>query len=89
MDPDEIDRLAEYLRGQLSGRVRDLRLSARGDGLVLRGRAGSYYAKQLAQELVRRVTAVLLINEIDVYESSDPWGYSARRIEGEQVRKRR
>ena len=89
MNPDDIDRLTEYLRAQLSRRVQDLRLSAQGDVLVLRGRTGSYYAKQLAQELVRKLTAVLLINEIDVHESSDPWGYAARRIEGEQVRDRR
>ncbi len=88
MAPDEIDRLAEYVRGQLSRRVRDLRLSAQGDVLVLRGRTGSSYAKQLAQELVRKVTGVLLINEIDVHESSDPWGLAPRRIEGEPVRKR-
>jgi hypothetical protein len=89
VNPDEIDRLTEYLRAQLSRRVHDLRLSAQGDVLVLRGRAGSYYAKQLAQELVRKLTAVLLINEIDVYEPSDPWGLAARRIDGAQVRKRR
>ena len=89
MNPEAIDRLTEYLRAQLSGRVRDLRLSAQGDVLVLRGRAGSYYAKQLAQELIRRATAVLLINEIDVSESSDPWGFAARQIGGVQVRKQR
>jgi hypothetical protein len=79
----------EYLRAQLSGRVRDLRLSARGDVLVLRGRASSYYAKQLAQELVRRVTDVLLFNEIDVFELSDPWGFADRRIKVDQPLKRR
>jgi hypothetical protein len=89
LNPDEIDRLTEYLRAQLSRRVHDLRLSAQGDVLILRGRAGSYYAKQLAQELVRKLTAVLLINEIDVYESSDPWGFAARQIDGVQVRKQR
>ena len=36
-----------------------------------------------------RATAVLLINEIDVYESSDPWGFAARQIGGVQVRKQR
>jgi hypothetical protein len=89
LNPEAIDRLTESLRAQLSGRVRDLRLSAQGDVLVLRGRAGSYYAKQLAQELIRRATAVLLINEIDVYESSDPWGFAAGEIGGVQERHRR
>jgi len=85
---DEIDRLTEYLHAQLTGRVRELRLSAQGDVLVLRGRTGTYHAKQLAQELVRKLTAVLLINEIEVYEPSDPWGLSAGRLEGVQLRRR-
>ena len=89
MNPDDIDRLTEYLRVQLSRRVQDLRLSAQGDVLVLRGRAGSYYAKQLAQELVRKLTAVLLINEIDVFDQSDPWGFADRQIGGVQMRKQR
>jgi hypothetical protein len=89
LNPEAIDQLTEYLRSQLSRRVHDLRLSAQGDVLVLRGRAGSYYAKQLAQELVRKLTAVLLINEIDVYEPSDPWGFAARQVGGAQVRKQR
>jgi hypothetical protein len=89
VNPDDIDRLTEHLRAQLLRRVQNLRLSAQGDVLVLRGRTGSYYVKQLAQELVRKLTAVLLINEIDVYDSSDPFGYDAKRIEGKQVRKQR
>jgi hypothetical protein len=82
MRPDEVDRLADYLRAQLSGRVRDLHVAARADVVVLRGRTGSYYSKQLAQELLRRLTAVPLINEIDVHETADPWGFAAWGIEG-------
>jgi hypothetical protein len=89
VNPDEIARLTEYVRAQLLGRVRGLRLSAQGDVLVLRGRTGTYHAKQLAQELVRKLTAVLLINEIEVSEPSDPWDFSAARLEGVQLGKRR
>lgn len=88
MKPDELDRLTNYLRAQLSGRVRDLRVSAQGDVVVLRGRASGYYAKQLAQDLVRTLTAVPLINEIDVHETSDPWSFAARQIQGEPAHRR-
>jgi hypothetical protein len=64
---DEVDQLAEYVRSQLSGRIDDLRVLARGGRLVLRGHAQSYHAKQLAQELVRKVTGFPpLANEITV-----------------------
>jgi hypothetical protein len=47
--------------------VRDLRLVVRDDGLVLHGRVYSYYAKQLAQEVVMKAAGVpVLANEIDV-----------------------
>jgi AraC-like DNA-binding protein len=81
MKPDEADKLAEYVRRQLSGRIRDLRLLARGNGVVLQGRAHSYYAKQLAQELVRKVTGLpLLANEIKVSESPEPRSFAGRRV---------
>jgi hypothetical protein len=82
VNPDELDRLINYLRAQLSGRVRDLHVSARGDVVVLRGRTSSYYSKQLAQELLRKLTAVVLVNEIQVHETSDPWGFSDSQIDG-------
>jgi hypothetical protein len=88
VNPDELDRLTDYLRAQLSGRVRNLHVFARGDVVVLRGRTGSHYSKQLSQELLRKLTAVLLVNEIDVHETSDPWGIAAREIEGEPARRR-
>jgi hypothetical protein len=81
MKSDEVERLAEYVRSQLSGRIQDLRLMARGNGLVLRGRAHSYYAKQLAQELVRRVTGLtLLANEIKVLKPPEPRGLAGIRV---------
>jgi AraC-like DNA-binding protein len=81
MKPDEVDKLAEYMRSQLSGRVRELRLLARDNGLILQGRAYSYYAKQLAQALVRKVTGLpLLANEINVSESPEPRSLAGRRV---------
>jgi hypothetical protein len=65
MNPEEVEQLADYVRSQLSGRIDGLRLLTRGRGLVLRGRAHSYYAKQLAQELIRKVMGFPpLANEI-------------------------
>jgi hypothetical protein len=51
----------------LGGRVSDLRLLLRDNGLVLQGRAQSYYVKQLAQEMVMKATKLpVLANEIEV-----------------------
>jgi hypothetical protein len=64
---EEINRIENTLQTHLSGRVRDLRLEVRGDGLVLRGRARTYYARQLAQQEVLAATLrPVLANEIEV-----------------------
>ncbi len=63
----ELDALETRLQGQLNGRVRDLRLSFLGSGLVLRGFARTYYAKQLAQHAVMQETELpILANQIEV-----------------------
>lgn len=62
-----LDQLAAHLQNRLSGRVLDLRLEAHGAGLVLRGSARTYYAKQLAQHAVMEATDVpILANAIAV-----------------------
>jgi hypothetical protein len=62
-----VDQLAVPIQCQLGGRVRDFRLLLRDNGLVLQGRAPTYYAKQLAQEMVMKVTELLVLaNEIEV-----------------------
>jgi hypothetical protein len=67
MEPHELDGLAELVRRRLAGRIRDLRLVFRENGIVLQGRACSYYGKQLAQhEVLRVVNAARLVNEIEV-----------------------
>lgn len=64
---EQIDHLAARVRHQLSGRLRDFRVEVRDAGLVLRGHAGTYHARQLAQHAVSSVTDLpILRNEIKV-----------------------
>jgi len=65
--PCDPHRLELLIRTRSYGRVRDLRLELRGGGLILHGRTGSYYAKQLAQQAVLEAGGLtLLANEIEV-----------------------
>lgn len=60
-------RLESHLQTRLGSRVRQLRVMCRNDGVVLRGSAGTYHAKQLAQHLVMEITDLpILANEIEV-----------------------
>ena len=64
---EELDRLGAQVQYELSGLLRDFRLKGKEEGLILTGRAGSYYAKQLAQHAVMRAMALpILKNEIQV-----------------------
>lgn len=64
---DEIDRLAAETRKMLRGRLTDLRIERWGEGVVLRGTARSFYAKQLAQHAVMNGTELPIVrNEIEV-----------------------
>ena len=66
-NPAEIDRLETHAQGRLNGRVRDFRLVLRGNGLILKGRAPTYYAKQLAQHVIMEATGLPIVaNEIQV-----------------------
>ena len=63
----EIDRLAADTAEKLRGRLSGLRLELRGGGVVLRGTARSFYAKQLAQHAVMKGTDLPIVrNEIEV-----------------------
>lgn len=65
---DQMARLAESVRSRLAGRVQDLQLILRDDGLVLRGRTHTYYAKQLAQQAVlESLDLSIQANEIEVF----------------------
>jgi hypothetical protein len=62
-----LDQLEAQVQSRLSGQVRDLQLLLRDNGLVLRGRTRTYYAKQLAQHAVMQACELsLLANEIEV-----------------------
>ena len=55
----------EQVRKRLGGRVSDLRVIVRGDGLVLQGRSRTHHAKQLAQQAVIEATGLPIVtNEI-------------------------
>jgi hypothetical protein len=63
----DLDEIQAHVQSDLMGRVLDLRLSNRGMGLVLRGQARTYYAKQLAQQAVMKLTTIPIIaNDIEV-----------------------
>lgn len=64
---EELDRLAARVRHQLSGRLREFWLEVSDGGLVLRGRAPTYLARQLAQHAVLEETDLAIVrNEIEV-----------------------
>jgi hypothetical protein len=64
---DVVAELEEHVRWRLHGRVRDLHLDWNQHGLVVRGRSRTYYAKQLAQEAVMKITDLPVVaNEIEV-----------------------
>ena len=63
----EFDALEGRAQRRLRGRVRHFRLLRVAGGLVLRGQASTYYAKQLAQHAVMEATTTpILANEIEV-----------------------
>lgn len=63
----EAERLRDLIQSRFGGRVRDFQVLARGGCLVLQGRVGSYYLKQMVQEAVIGATASRVVaNEIVV-----------------------
>lgn len=59
--------LEKCLRTELRGRVRQLRIEKRGDGIAILGLADSYYSKQLAQaQIMHRSELSIVSNEIIV-----------------------
>jgi hypothetical protein len=63
----EIDRLTAETEAMLRGRLSGLRIELRAGGVVLRGTARSFYAKQLAQHAVMNSTDLPIVrNEIEV-----------------------
>jgi hypothetical protein len=65
--PPGLDALENRLQARLSGRIRGLRILLRDSGIVLRGVAQTYHAKQIAQHAIMAETTVaILANEIEV-----------------------
>jgi hypothetical protein len=63
----ETTQIEARIRSRLSGRIRGLRVLRENNGLILRGRTRTYYAKQLAQHAVMAATDLpILANEIEV-----------------------
>ncbi len=64
---DELSTAVAHLTTRLRGRLRDLRLFVRDEGVVIRGVANSYYVKQLAQHAVMQLVSLpIAANEIVV-----------------------
>ncbi len=62
-----VEQLQKELQTRLFGRVRNLKLEWRQEGLLLRGRVSTYHAKQLVQHEVMRATPLpLYANQIEV-----------------------
>jgi hypothetical protein len=61
------EQLESQLLRRLGGRMRDLRIILRHNGLILQGRSGTYHAKQLAQHAAMELTGLpVLANDIEV-----------------------
>ena len=61
---EDLDRLGAQVQHELSGRLREFRLKRKGEGVVLTGRARTYYAKQLAQHAVMRATVLPILGNV-------------------------
>ena len=67
LTPEMVHRAATRLRMRLGRTIQDLQISPHEDGVVLSGRADTYYAKQLAQHVAMEIFGhASVANEIDV-----------------------
>lgn len=64
---ERLARIEAHVHSRLTGRVRDLQLVVGDHGVILRGHANTYYAKQLAQYEVMEANVPIQANEIDVF----------------------
>ena len=61
------EHLEAIVQRRLGGRVRDLRIVFRRNGIILQGRTNTYHAKQLAQHAAMEAAGVpILANDIEV-----------------------
>jgi hypothetical protein len=65
---DDLTGIEARLQQRLRGRVRNLSIDRNERGVVLRGHAANYYAKQLAQHYAAETTGLrVAANEIEVF----------------------
>lgn len=65
--PARVEQVEAQVQSRLGGRIRDLEIVVRPNGLILKGRAPTYHAKQLAQHAVFEIGWLpLLANDIEV-----------------------
>jgi len=63
----DLDQLENRVQARLSGRIHNFRILYHDDGIILRGLARTYHAKQLAQHAVMSETQLpILANDIEV-----------------------
>ena len=61
-------RIERLIRRRTNDKVRELRVEVRGDGIMLKGRCGTYYCKQLAQHAAMSLsTSGPVTNQIEVW----------------------
>ena len=66
-DDDLVHRIAAGLHRRLGIRVRDFRISAHTDGLILHGFVNTFYGKQVVQQVAMEMSGVSIVaNEIEV-----------------------
>lgn len=66
-DDELVQRVVVRLQIRLGSQLRDFQMSAREDGLILRGKVRTYYGKQMVQEVVMEVSGLaILSNDIEV-----------------------
>jgi hypothetical protein len=64
---DRVTELETVVQSRLAGQVRHFHVVVQNQGLVLRGIARSYYAKQLAQHAIMAATDLPIVaNDIEV-----------------------
>ncbi|MFO1045836.1 MAG: hypothetical protein U0941_28980 [Planctomycetaceae bacterium] len=67
------ESLESLVQPRLSGRLHELRVECQAEGVVLRGWTRTYYAKQMAQQVVMDVADLpILANEIEVRSDARP-----------------
>jgi hypothetical protein len=61
------EHLESLLQRRIGGRVRDLRVVLKHNGIILQGRAATYHAKQLAQHAAMDLAGLPIVaNDIEV-----------------------